>query len=168
MFLVSEPYFQNHWSKIQPLLFIHLTIFFLSAFDCGIGILQISICGPCLFVSYVCEQYRNQAKRVTLNVKNAKKGKIVESWYGIVRNGFLEDLTFKKRTEGLSYRNYFVENQIEGKAHVNDLWWYSLFCLFNSACPGVFSSRNLMKPHLLCLPLKKNPIHMLLLYNPLS
>ena len=47
---------------------------------------------------------------------------------GIVRDGFLEDLTFKKKTEGLNYKSYVdvVENQIEGIAHVSDLWWYSV------------------------------------------
>lgn len=74
----------------------------------------------------MCEQYRNKAKRVLLNVKSAKKRVIVRSWYGIVRNDFLEDLTFKKKTEGLNYRNHVVENQLEGIEHVSNLWWYSL------------------------------------------
>lgn len=59
-------------------------------------------------------------------MKSIKKGKVVGLWYGIVRDGFLEDLTFKKKTGGLNYRSYVVENQIEGIAHVSDLWWYSV------------------------------------------
>lgn len=40
--------------------------------------------------------------------------------------GWLPRGSFKKKTGGLNYRSYVVENQIEGIAHVSDLWWYSV------------------------------------------
>lgn len=62
-------------------------------------------------------------------MKSAKEGKIVGSWYGIVRDGFPEGLTYRKKSEGLNYKSCVVENQIEGMVYVNDLWWDSLACL---------------------------------------
>lgn len=73
------------------------------------------------FLYLLCVNNMDIKQKVILNVNSAKKGR-VGSWYRIVRNGFLEILTFRKKTEGLNYRSYVVENQIERVAHVNDLW----------------------------------------------
>lgn len=42
-------------------------------------------------------------------------------WYGIVRDGFPEDLTLRKKTKGLKWRSCVVENQMEGIAHMSGL-----------------------------------------------